>query len=100
MKEYSVKIDRVKYSKFKHNVIINAGYQCEVPGCDAVEHLTVHHFLPRSTYPEYIYDSDNGMCVCGSDHSLIEARIRKRDGSEIEMYPEDRYQHMKEKAGV
>jgi len=85
------------YSRFKQLVVQNAQYECEVPGCDTQGRLTVHHFFARSTYPEYKTDPDNGLHACGPCHAEIETRIRKRDESELEMYPIERYEHIKEK---
>lgn len=68
-----------QYKKFKERVKINANYECEIEGCNECGDLTVHHLLPCSTYPEYKYDPDNGLYLCGPCHSKLEALIRKRN---------------------
>lgn len=85
--------------RFKAKVLYQASYQCEVPNCDA-DADTVHHFFPRSTFPKYKTDLDNGMACCGACHAEIERRIRKRDHSELQMYPYERYVFMKTKLAV
>lgn len=85
------------YSKFKQIVVKNSNYECENPYCDEQGTLTIHHFFPRSRYPELKTDPDNGMHVCGPCHSYIEELIRKRDGTELQFYPIERYEHIREK---
>jgi hypothetical protein len=89
----------MSYSRFKMAVVRNAGYACENPYCESSEHLTVHHFLKQSTYPEFAEDVDNGMCACGPCHSEIERRQRE-GGDYVELYPVGRYRHILAKAGI
>lgn len=89
----------MSYARFKRAVLDAAGWQCEVPGCDSSENLTVHHFLKQSTWPQYAEDPDNGMAVDGKDHSEIERRIREGEDF-VEMYPIGRYRAMLAKAGI
>lgn len=84
------------YTKFKSKVMQSSQYECENPNCDTVGRLTIHHFFPRSRFPQYKLDPRNGMHVCGTCHAEIERRIRLRDGSEKELYPIDRYGEMEE----
>jgi hypothetical protein len=91
------------YASFLRAVKSACGHQCEVPlpdggRCDASAE-TVHHFLKRSTWPQYVEDPDNGMGCCGPCHTEIERRLRER-GDVLELYPMGRYRAMLEKAGV
>lgn len=90
---------KVSYSSFKRKVLERAHWTCENPNCDSTEHLTVHHFLKQSSYPQYSEDPDDGMAACGSCHSEIERRLRE-GGDAVEMYPIGRYRFMLEKAGI
>lgn len=89
----------MSYARFKREVILRAGWQCQNPNCDSSDNLTIHHYLKQSVYPQFAEDSDNGMCVCGPCHSEIERR--QRGGEDfLEMYSIGSYRHMLAKAGI
>jgi len=39
---------------------------CEVCGCS--EYLQVHHFFPKSSYPQLRYHDENGVTLCRGCH--------------------------------
>lgn len=79
----------------KHKVISRADGICEVKGCDA-DADTVHHILKISVYPEFKNDPDNGIAMCGRDHSELERRLRM--GEDVnEMFEEGLYAERYEK---
>jgi hypothetical protein len=84
--------------KFKKQVLESCDGICENPFCDA-DATTVHHFLKKSSYPEYKFDPDNGMGACGSCHAEIERRIRNKENW-WEIIPISRYNKMMEKENV
>lgn len=45
-----------------------AGNKCVI--CESTERLESHHILPRSIYPEYSYDLNNGICLCHRCHYM------------------------------
>lgn len=44
--------------------------ECECAICGATSNLQAHHILPRSQYPEYANDLNNGLCLCRRCHYL------------------------------
>jgi len=71
-------MNTVAYKKFKRQVLINAGWECEICGIGA-EDLTVHHMLKQSTFPRYKLDPINGVALCGQCHAKIERMWRNKE---------------------
>ncbi|OZE25673.1 hypothetical protein CH262_12515 [Rhodococcus sp. 05-2255-1e] len=52
-----------KWTKFAQQVLKEDGYVCAVEGCDTrASH--VDHILPRSKFPELMYDRSNLQSLC------------------------------------
>ena len=52
----------------------NAGYVCQNPKCPnpscGKDLVDSHHIKSRKEYPEFMYDLDNGICLCIPCHIL------------------------------
>jgi 5-methylcytosine-specific restriction endonuclease McrA len=63
-------------AKFKAKVIELAGGKCEV--CGNTQHLTAHHYNPRSLAGHMIYWLPNGICLCMGCHFAHHTRSDPR----------------------
>ncbi len=43
--------------------------KCEI--CQSTEHLHAHHLLFRSSYPQLVFNLNNGICLCEKHHKEL-----------------------------
>jgi 5-methylcytosine-specific restriction endonuclease McrA len=59
-----------EYLHWRESVLLRDGYKCVFCGCG--DDLEADHIKPRSIYPEFQYDIDNGRTLCWPCHSKTE----------------------------
>jgi len=47
--------------------------------CGSVVKLQAHHILPKSLFPEKMYDVDNGICLCKECHKKTDTYAKRLD---------------------
>jgi len=67
--------------KWRKHVYKRDGRECQIckTGIKGKKKLSAHHLLPYNKYPEYRKNVNNGVCLCFSCHSKLEAGLRRKD---------------------
>lgn len=68
-----------KYHEWRTSVFRRDGYTCR--GCGIRGgHLEAHHILPKSEFPELMFDLDNGITLCHECHKKTDSYGAKARG--------------------
>lgn len=62
------------------DVISRDGHQCQVCLLDGVP-MHAHHLYSKALYPEFEFDVDNGICLCGRCHAAFHDTFGTRENS-------------------
>lgn len=63
--------DDPQYKKWRKFIRKRDNSTCQWPNCYSRQKIHVHHIMPWSTFPSLRYDTNNGICLCKTHHSLI-----------------------------
>ncbi len=61
--------ERPEYGEWRTAVVALFGNKCIA--CGHAGNIHIHHLLPVETYPEFVFDSNNGGPLCGNCHAEV-----------------------------
>jgi len=61
--------ERPEYKEWRDAVVTRFGQSCIA--CGHSGNIHIHHVLPVATYPEFAFDPDNGVPLCGNCHAEV-----------------------------
>lgn len=65
------------YKDWRQQVYKRDNYRCRCCGYSKRGELEAHHILPKSRYPEFVFDVNNGITLCKQCHRSVYGKEHK-----------------------